>query len=39
MNEQPINEQPTNDLDFEGWACPLPLRNQPTVVLGHGGGS
>ncbi len=38
MNEQPINEQPTNDLDFEGWACPLPLRNQPTIVLGHGGG-
>ena len=23
---------------FEGWACPLPLRNYPTVVLGHGSG-
>ncbi|GAA4399325.1 hydrogenase expression/formation protein HypE [Tsukamurella soli] len=27
-----------NDLDFEGWTCPLPLRDTPTVVLGHGGG-
>lgn len=25
-------------LDFEGWACPVPLRNSPTVVMGHGGG-
>jgi hydrogenase expression/formation protein HypE len=24
--------------DFEGWACPLPLRDYPRVVLGHGGG-
>ncbi len=23
---------------FEGWACPLPLRDHPNVVLGHGGG-
>jgi hydrogenase expression/formation protein HypE len=22
----------------EGWACPLPLRDHPTVVMGHGGG-
>jgi len=27
-----------NGLDFEGWACPLPLRDHPTVVMGHGGG-
>ena len=25
-------------LDFEGWACPVPLRDSPTVVMGHGGG-
>jgi hydrogenase expression/formation protein HypE len=25
-------------LDFEGWVCPLPLRDTPTIVMGHGGG-
>lgn len=25
-------------LDVESWACPLPLRRYPRVVLGHGGG-
>jgi hydrogenase expression/formation protein HypE len=25
-------------LDFDGWTCPLPLRDTPTVVMGHGGG-
>jgi hydrogenase expression/formation protein HypE len=25
-------------LDFEGWVCPLPLRDSPTIVMGHGGG-
>jgi hydrogenase expression/formation protein HypE len=25
-------------LDFEGWTCPLPLRDSPQVVMGHGGG-
>ncbi len=24
--------------DFEGWVCPLPLRDSPTIVMGHGGG-
>ena len=24
--------------DFEGWTCPVPLRDTPTVVMGHGGG-
>ena len=28
----------TDELDFEGWTCPLPLRDTPNVVLGHGGG-
>ncbi len=25
-------------LNLEGWTCPLPLRDYPTIVLGHGGG-
>lgn len=25
-------------IDFDGWTCPIPLRDYPTVVLGHGGG-
>ena len=29
------NEAP---LDFEGWVCPMPLRDSPTIVMGHGGG-
>jgi hydrogenase expression/formation protein HypE len=29
-----ISELPT----FEGWTCPLPLRDSPTIVMGHGGG-
>ena len=24
--------------EFDGWTCPLPLRDSPTVVMGHGGG-
>lgn len=27
-----------NDLNFNSWTCPLPLRDYPNVVLGHGGG-
>ncbi len=27
-----------NDLDFSSWTCPLPLRDYPKIVLGHGGG-
>ena len=25
-------------LDLENWSCPLPLRDHPVVVMGHGGG-
>lgn len=25
-------------LDFDGWSCPIPLRDSPTIVMGHGGG-
>ncbi len=24
--------------DIEGWSCPMPLRDQERIVLGHGGG-
>ncbi len=27
-----------SDYDFEQWTCPIPLRDSPHVVLGHGGG-
>src|SRR4051794_11780571 len=26
------------ELDFEAWVCPTPLRDTPTIVMGHGGG-
>ena len=25
-------------IDPENWSCPLPLRDYPTIVMGHGGG-
>lgn len=25
-------------LDLENWSCPLPLRDQPNIIMGHGGG-
>ncbi len=24
--------------DFEGWSCPIPLRDHDRIVIGHGGG-
>lgn len=24
--------------NFDGWTCPLPLRDYPMIVMGHGGG-
>ena len=29
---------PPEPLSFEGWTCPRPLRDSPTIVMGHGGG-
>ncbi len=26
------------EMNFEGWTCPLPLQNYPTIVMGHGAG-
>jgi len=28
----------TNSIDISGWVCPMPLRDYPQIVLGHGGG-
>lgn len=28
----------TDAPDFSNWSCPVPLRDYPTVILGHGGG-
>ncbi len=25
-------------VDVDAWVCPLPLRDSPTIVMGHGGG-
>jgi len=25
-------------LDVAGWTCPMPLRDHPNIILGHGGG-
>ena len=27
-----------NELDFEGWTCPVPIRPTDTIILGHGSG-
>jgi len=27
-----------SDVDLEGWTCPVPLRDSPTILLGHGAG-
>jgi hydrogenase expression/formation protein HypE len=28
----------TDSIDISNWTCPLPLRNQSNIILGHGGG-
>lgn len=38
MAEPIALSQPVEPLSFEGWTCPLPLRDSPTIVMGHGGG-
>ena len=29
---------PAVTIDLDSWTCPAPLRDSPTVVMGHGGG-
>ncbi|MDJ0753904.1 MAG: hydrogenase expression/formation protein HypE [Ardenticatenaceae bacterium] len=28
----------TNPINIDEWTCPLPLRDHPAIVMGHGGG-
>jgi hydrogenase expression/formation protein HypE len=28
----------SEEFDFAAWSCPLPLRDYPRIVIGHGGG-
>jgi hydrogenase expression/formation protein HypE len=28
----------TDKANFESWVCPLPLRDHPNIIMGHGGG-
>jgi hydrogenase expression/formation protein HypE len=30
--------EPESGLDFDAWVCPVPLRDSPNIVMGHGGG-
>ena len=32
------NSKETPVPSFDNWVCPLPLRDYPTIVMGHGGG-
>jgi len=36
MSETPPNGRAT--IDMQTWVCPVPLRDTPNVVMGHGGG-
>ncbi|WSV87616.1 hydrogenase expression/formation protein HypE [Nocardia sp. NBC_01009] len=29
---------PAPTIDMESWVCPMPLRDSPNIVMGHGGG-
>jgi len=35
---EPLPAGQGNDLDFNAWVCPAPLRDSPAIVMGHGGG-
>jgi len=37
MREDPIMPAPAT-IDADGWVCPMPLRDSPNIVMGHGGG-
>lgn len=40
MPDTPPPDTPQVDatIDADGWTCPVPLRDSPNVVMGHGGG-
>ena len=29
---------PLGTIDMDRWTCPVPLRDSPNIVMGHGGG-
>src|SRR6185436_3635279 len=33
-----MTSERSSAIDFENWSCPVPLRDTPQVVMGHGGG-
>ncbi len=33
-----IDTEPKATIDIEAWVCPMPLRDSPNIVMGHGGG-
>ncbi len=33
-----MTEYQIPSFDFDGWTCPLPLRDYPAIVMGHGSG-
>jgi hydrogenase expression/formation protein HypE len=36
MREDPMT--PAVTIDTDAWVCPMPLRDAPNIVMGHGGG-
>lgn len=38
MDDLWIKTKMNQELQFEGWTCPVPLRDYPTIVMGHGAG-
>ncbi|MFE3796514.1 hydrogenase expression/formation protein HypE [Nocardia tengchongensis] len=33
-----MREDVSGPVDLANWVCPMPLRDSPTIVMGHGGG-
>ena len=38
MSESTESTLQNNEIDITNWSCPLPLRNHPNIIMGHGGG-
>ena len=38
MEEKVSEGQVQEPINFSNWTCPLPLRNYPAIVMGHGSG-
>ena len=38
LPESPVLASMEAAIDLDGWVCPVPLRDSPVVVMGHGGG-